>query len=198
MIIRPVVFVLMLLLSACGDSPTVPVDHFYRFTLNPGIITSQPLSDKTIFVSKFLAEGIYNERALLFSEDEDNRELQQYHYHFWAVAPSSLLRDYLVDYLRAADSAPVVVGEFSAGEGLKIGGRILGFEKLKNTENSSIHVVLEIRLDKLGEFNPRLIKTYKALEKINGKSMDDTIAAFNRAVDRIFADFIADAARKLQ
>jgi len=198
MIIRLGILVLILFLSACGENPPLPVDHFYRFTLNSGIIKSQPLSEQTIFVSKFLAEGIYNERALLFSKDTDNRELQQHHYHFWAITPPSLLRDYLVDYLRAADSAPFVIGEFSKGEGLKITGKILGFEKLQDTENPSVRVVLEIHLDKLGEYNPRLVKMYEVLETVNGNSMDDTVAAFNRAVDRIFADFITDAARELQ
>ena len=195
MIFRATTLILIFLLSACGENPPVPVDHFYRLTLNPGSITRQPLTDQTIFVDKFLSDGIYNERALLFSEDADNRELQQYHYYFWSFPPPSLLRNYLVDYLRAADSAPVVVGDYSTGSGLKISGKILGFEILKRSEDSSVNVVLEIRLDKLGESGPRLVKTYNALESVNGVSMDDKVAAFNRAVDRVFADFIADAAR---
>lgn len=197
MIFRTTVLVSIFLLSACGENPPVPVDHFYRLTLNPGTVTSQPLTDQTIFVGKFLSDGIYNERALLFSEDADNRELQQYHYYFWSITPPSLLRDYLVDYLRAADSAPVIVSDFSSGDGLKISGKILGFEKIKHSEDARVNVVLEIRLDKLGESVPRLVKTYQALEPVNGVSMDETVAAFNRAVDKVFADFIADAAQGL-
>ena len=195
MIFRTTVLVLIFLLSACGENPPVPVDHFYRLTLNPGTITSQPLTDQAIFVGKFLSDGIYNERALLFSQDADNRELQQYHYYFWSITPPSLLRDYLVDYLRAADSAPVIVSDFSSGDGLKISGKILGFEKIKRAENDLVNVDLEIRLDKLGEPRPRLVKSYKAQETVNGGSMDDTVAAFNRAVDRVFADFVGDAAQ---
>ena len=197
MIFRTIILVLIFILSACGENPPVPVDHFYRLTLNPGTITGQPLTDQTIFVGKFLSDGIYNERALLFSEDSDNRELQQYHYYFWSITPPSLLRDYLVDYLRAADSAPVIVSDFSSGDGLKISGKILGFEKIKHSEESMVNVVLEIRLDKLGESGPRLVKTYKALEPVNGVSMDETVAAYNRAVDKVFADFVADAAQGL-
>lgn len=197
MIFRTTVLVSIFLLSACGENPPVPVDHFYRLTLNPGTVTNQPLTDQTIFVGKFLSDGIYNERALLFSEDADNRELQQYHYYFWSITPPSLLRDYLVDYLRAADSAPVIVSDFSSGDGLKISGKILGFEKIKHSEDARVNVVLEIRLDKLGESVPRLVKTYQALEPVNGVSMDETVAAFNRAVDKVFADFIADAAQGL-
>lgn len=194
MIFRTTVLVLIFLLSACGENPPVPVDHFYRLTLNPGAVASKSLTDQTIFVGKFLSDGIYNERALLFSEDVENRELQQYHYYFWSITPPSLLRDYLVDYLRAADSAPVIVSDFSSGNGLKISGKILGFEKIKRAEDSLVNVNLEIRLDKLGESRPRLVKSYKALEIVNGVSMDDTVAAFNRAVDKVFAEFVADAA----
>lgn len=195
MILRLIIPVIIILLSACGENPPVPVDHFYRLTLNPGAITRQPLTDQTIFVGKFLSDGIYNERALLFSDDADHRELQQYHYHFWSVSPPGLLRDYLVDYLRAADSAPVVVGDFSSGNGLKISGRIAGFERLNQGKNSVVNVELEFRLDKLGESAPRLVKTYKELEPVNGVSMDETVSAFNRALDRMFANFTADAAQ---
>lgn len=195
MMFRPGILVIVLLLNACGENPPVPVDHFYRLTLNPGTVTRQPLTDQTIFVGKFLSDGIYNERALLFSEDANNRELQQYHYYFWSISPPGLLRDYLVDYLRAADSAPVVVGDFSSGNGLKISGKILGFEKIKHSADFMVNVVLEIRLDKLGEITPRLVKTYKALETVKGTSMDETVSAFNRAVDRAFSDFVADAAQ---
>lgn len=195
MIFRSAILVFVFLLNACGENPPIPVDHFYRLTLNPGTVTRQPLTDQTIFVGKFLSDGIYNERALLFSEDADNRELQQYHYYFWAISPPSLLRDYLIEYLRAADSAPAVVDDFSSGNGLKISGKILGFEKIKRGEDSKVNVVLEIRLDKLGESAPRLVKTYKVLDTVNGVSMDETVSAFNRAVDRVFSDFVADAAQ---
>lgn len=198
MIVRPTILALILLLVACGENPPIPVDHFYRLTLNPGAVTRQPLTDQTIFVGKFLSDGIYNERALLFSEDTDHRELQQYHYSFWSISPPSLLRDYLVDYLRAADSAPVVVGDYSTGNGLKISGKIFGFERLNQGENSVVNVVLEFRLDKLGESAPLLVKTYKELEPVNGMSMDETVSAFNRALDRMFANFTADAAQAVR
>lgn len=185
-------------LYACGQNPSVPVDHFYN--LNPENASVNPvwLTDKAIYVEGIRAEGIYNDRALLYSESNNGHELQQYHYHFWALPPAAMLREYLVEYLRRADSAPLVISEFRNRDGLGINGRLLGFEKIIAEDNASVRVSIELRLDAPGQDTPRLLKRYTANREVASNSVAAAVAAFNQAVDGIYEEFLMDAAQSLQ
>ena len=191
MMMRYVFVILFLTLAACGENPPVPVDHFYRLELQHQPSTSGRITGGTIYVSSFEAEGIYNERAILFSED-NNRVLKQYHYHFWSSPPPEMLRSYLVDYLRGSGAASMVVNDFSLNEGLSISGLVQGFEKRTGNDQVSIHVAIELRADRIGEEPPKLIKQYVVDQKIDSSNLDDIVAGFNSAVDSIYDSFLGD------
>jgi len=188
-----VIILLFIILTGCGSAPPVPTDHFYRFkTPTQNDIGKQRLTDQVIYINSFLAEGLYNERALLYTNDNLSQELQQYHYHFWITSPPDLLRDYLVSFLRAADTSPVIITGAGITDGLQITGRVTEFEKLDSGDQSSVNVALELRLDKQGNELPLLLKEYRANEQVQGKSLTDVITSFNTAVLRIYSDFVSD------
>ena len=182
--------VVMFWVTACGDVPPVPTDHFYRLTMPQGM-EKQQIPDGVIYVGDFNAEGLYNERPLLYINDQEGRELRQHHYHFWVTSPAHLLHDYLIDYLRSASTASVVMSGPSAEGGMKISGKVLEFE-YQTTGNSTANVALELRLERHGEELPGILREYRVNEPINGDSMAEIIAAFNRATLSIYNQFVAD------
>lgn len=181
-----------MILSACGSAPPVPTDSFYRLTLPVMDSEKQQLTEDVIFVGHFIAEGLHNERALLYTDDQNGVRLLQYHYHFWISSPPRMLRDHLVDYLRESDSAPMVIADVSSVEGIRISGKVLEYERQTSGEQATANVALELRADVAGEDLPRLIKQYRLKEDIKGNSMIDVVAGFNSAVNKIYGEFAAD------
>ena len=186
------VAVVLMLLTGCGDSPPVPTDYFYRLTLPAEGVEKNHITSEVIYVGSFVAEGLYNERALLYTEDEHGRELQQHHYHFWVTSPPHMLRDYLVDFLRTADVAPTIIAESNPDQGLEISGKVIEFEKQKGAGAWIANVGIELRLQATGEKLPRLVKQYHLQEPITSDAMTDTVAGFNTAVWKIYNEFLSE------
>ena len=181
----------LVMLAACGSAPPVPTDSFYRLTL-PQDIGKQQIGDSVIHVGNFIGEGLYNERAILYTDDQHGRKIIQHHYHFWITSPPRMLREHMVEFLRESDSAPMVITDSSKGDGLRISGKVLDFEKQTAGDVITANVALELRVDIAGEDLPRLIKQYRLKEPVNGNSMTDVVESFNTAVFKIYSEFTAD------
>ncbi len=190
---------LVVILAACSSAPPVPVDHFYRLTLpEQDEIKSARLTERIIYVGPFLAEGLYNERALLHTGKKETGELQQYHYHFWLTSPPRLLHDHLVRYLRDADTSSMVITEPGSGEELKIFGKLNAFERWVTDGHSLVNVVLELKVNQQDDMTPVFLKEYRIREEVSGDTLTDVITAFDRAVIRLYSDFVADMQTTLQ
>lgn len=185
------ILLVLLGLVACGSAPPVPTDHFYRLVL-PRDTEKQQLYGGVIYVGNFIADGLYNDRAVLFVNDKEGRELQQHHYHFWITSPPHLLQDYLVDYLRQTGASSMILAGPSTKGGIKISGKIQEFDYQVQGDRKTANVALELRLDSYGAEKPVLVKEYRAEESINGNDMEDIVAAFNRATLAVYDQFIAD------
>ena len=185
-------------LVSCGGAPPVPVDHFYRLTPSSPAVAKRRLTEDTIYVENFSAEGLYNDRALLFSNDDQASDLQQHHYHYWYTSPPRLLRDYLVQFMRNADVSPLIMDEAGMSGMPRIAGKILAFERRRTPTESTADVALELRLDKPGSDLPLLFRQYRASIDITGKDMAAVISGFNTAVDRIYGEFLEDLGTALQ
>ena len=189
--------VLAVYLAACGQAPQVPVDHYYR--LAPplaGSMEKRRVTENPIYVEIFLAEGLYNDRAVLFSSDEHASELQQHHYFFWYTSPPHMLRDYLVQVLRNAEISPVIM-DTGTEEDIRISGKLMEFERRQTRAGSTVNVALELRLYMHDAELPLLLKQYRASETINDKDMSTVVSGFNSAVDRIYREFLEDLATTL-
>ncbi len=181
----------LVMLAGCGSAPPVPTDSFYRLTL-PQSLGEQRISDNVIYVGNFIGEGLYNERAILYTDDQHGRKIIQHHYHFWITSPPRMLREHMVEFLRQSGSAPMVITDSSKGDGLRISGKVLDFEKQTASDVTTANVALELRVDIVGEDLPRFIKQYRLKEPVNGNSMTDVIESFNSAVFKIYSEFTAD------
>ena len=190
--------IFLMILTSCGSAPPVPTDKFYRLTLPAQDMEKLRVTEGVIHVGNFIAEGLYNERALLYTDDQHGMRLFQHRYHFWLTSPPRLLREYLVEFLRESNSAPMVITDSSKGEGYRISGKVLEFEIQTIGDKSSANVGLELRVDVGGEDLPRYIKHYQLKEDISGNSMTDTVASFNTAVNKIYSEFTAEIRNALQ
>ncbi len=176
----------------CGGVPPVPTDHFYRLTIHDQNINQLTGITDNIHISPFLAEGVYNERAILFSTDPESRELQQHHYHFWITTPPNLLRDYLVEYLRNTTTSTQVIPDNIKRDGIRIIGKVLGFEIINAETGKSARVKIEFTVMKHDDVTPALVKPYQSLQTISGEDFDETVKAVNMATDHIYQEFVQD------
>ena len=69
----------------------------------------------------FQADGLYRERAILYSENEI--EIKQYHYHHWVDSPSRLLQEHLADMLSSSGISKIVLTTFEGNSNLIIKGK---------------------------------------------------------------------------
>lgn len=182
-------------LGACGTPAPVPEDHYYRLAL-ASVPAEHRLTSESITVTGFLAEGLYHDRALLYSNDPEHRELQQHHYYFWYTSPPRLLREYLVQYLRQARVSPAILDDSGAGGSFSITGKVLHFER-HTAVTASVEVVLELQLTHPDHDLPLVLKQYHARVEVQGKDMGAIVSAFNTAVDGIYAEFVRDMAGAL-
>lgn len=182
---------LTLIILACSSAPPVPTDHFYRLTLPTQGLTKTNLTEDMIYVGPILAEGLYNERALLFTGSSMG-ELKQRHYHFWLTSPPRLLRDHLVHFLREVELSPIILAETGSGDVVRIFGKLYAFEQTAFDNKSQVNIAIEFRVNKTGDELPLLLRDYRVEENINGGGQTDVIAAYDRAVIRLFSEFVND------
>jgi len=195
-ITAPLLLLGSLMAGSCGTAPPVPVDYYYRLP-EPRAEIVEPLTQGVILVKLFVTDGAHNERALLFSRDVDGLRLEQHHYHFWVDSPPRMLQGQLVSYLRAASAAPVVVADPSVRADLLISGRIKRFERNISGRTPLVRVALEMRVDLPEGSVPALIRDYAVDAKADGSGFPESINAFSESLDRLFAEFLADARGEL-
>ena len=176
---------LALILPACQTVPPVPELRYYR--LYAPVATS-PLPQRSggdVCVLPLRAEGLYNERAILFSSD-GQRLLQQYHYQYWLYPPTQLVQDYLVEQWRQEESGRNVrAAERGGGCAWQVSGRILRFERVL-AGNKAV-VQLELSLEKGGLTLWR--QTYAAEESQSENSISAFVVATENALRRIAVNF---------
>lgn len=180
------------LLAACSGQPPVPKDHYYRLP-QPEISSElNPLTDGTIFVEQFIADGIHRERALAYAEDSAPTEVFQHHYHHWIESPSLLLRDQLIDYLRARQAGRVITDSPGVPAELSIYGKIRRFDQIVKSGAIVVVVSLEFRVEKAGSGEPLLVRDYERRLDPGGSSMNAAVSGFGAALSEIFSRLLGD------
>lgn len=182
------------MLAACGGQSTVEEDHYYRLATGQVAPASQPLADGAIFVEQFLADGIQRERALVYAESSAAAELRQRHYHFWADSPSRLLRDQLVDYLRAANAGGQITGAPEVPAELSIYGKIRRLDHIVKSGSAEVVVVLEFRVQRAGLDAPLLVRQYERTMSAADSSVEAAVDVFAAALSGIYAELVEDIA----
>jgi len=186
---RILILSFLVLLGACASQKPVPVDNYYRLPdIDAASVPDVALSDGIIFVDILETDGLHRERALIYSESREGLELKQYHYQHWIDSPTRMIRDHLVQYLRAASAAPTIVTSVGLYPQIEVSGKINRFDQIKNDSHPEVVIALELRADKEGRLVH--IKDYFLSETVDGDSIEDTVTAFNKALLGCFAQFI--------
>ncbi len=178
-----------LTLTACSSQAPLPTDHYYRLPELKDVNTDEKRVS-SISVITFQAEGLYQERAILYTEDEI--ELKQYHYHHWTDSPTRLLQERLAERLRLSRISNLVLNTFEGNSELIIKGQIKAFERLQQKGSESVYVKLLLKVNSNTKHAPILHKEYVQTVVLPSNNIANAIKAFAEAVDLIFSDFYDD------
>lgn len=179
-------------LSACSQPP-VPRDQFYRLgsTLPPRALEPAPLAG-TLTVERLRGEGLISQRPILFATREQPNRIEQHNYQYWFESPPLMLRDALIDYLRAANAASTVVGDQDRREGgCELTGALRRLEHVTTGGEPSVAVIeIELILRRVSGNSIVLHRTYRAEQTALDMTMDSTVSAFDEALGALFARFV--------
>ncbi|MFQ5415978.1 MAG: ABC-type transport auxiliary lipoprotein family protein [Myxococcota bacterium] len=176
----------------CASGPA-PRDHFYRLTLDAPESRAAPILSGTLEVEHLRVEAVAQGRRILYRETGPVEEIAQHAYHQWANPPSVMLQDAMVEYFRAANVAETVVTPAVRIESDHlVSGRIVRLERLLGAERAEVVIELELILARSKGHRLRWIETYRAQQAASGKSVGDSVAAFEAAMEAILARFVAD------
>jgi ABC-type uncharacterized transport system auxiliary subunit len=186
---------LPLLLGACaGGAPPAPDDHYYRLLPSqpPARAATPPIAG-TLKVEPVKAYGIYRERALLYARQTHPEGLQQHRYHYWIDTPTRLIRDQLVDYLRASGVAHRVAGAQIAQHGdVRLKLTLKQFERVIGADRgTSVRVALDaVITDSRG--HPLKITGYARELAAADASIPASVNALNLALRQIYGELLGD------
>ena len=176
-------------LSACG-SGAVPRDSFYRLAAPISRVGSgAPVFEGTIEVPPFHAEGIINERAILYREGP--LSLAQYSYHAWIEPPSVMVQQRFVDALRRSQTfTTVATPEMRLDRDYELLGNITQWEQDPGQLTVPIQITLALR--RVAGNQEILIKTYNANDPTGDASVAAAVVAFSHGIDKIVVEFLSD------
>ena len=184
--------VLLLVLGACAQ-PEVPTDRFYRLDVAlPETRLAKPALAGTLEVDRFVADGLTAGRPIVYSESGRPREVLEYHSHFWTEPPTTMLRDQLVTYPRAAKVADIVVTPKHRVEpDYELSGKIKRLEQIKGTPPRAV-VELELALKRSADGQILLLDTYRIEAEAKSGTVGAAVDALNSALGLIYARFTND------
>ncbi len=185
--------ILALVLAGCQSAPgPAPVDRFYRVAIPAPDAMGVSLPG-TVQVGRLDADGLMRERPVVYSDDDGALSLAQHEYDYWIEPPARLLQVELVQYLRSAGIArSVVTPELRIRPDFEVVGTVRRFERLIGRSGPSVVVSLDLALVDRNDDRLRVVDTYSAEIDCADSTVDTSVAAFNRALTAIFAEFLAD------
>lgn len=188
--------IVSIVLAACSQPP-VPKDNYYRLHVGtPKQIYKQPILTGTIEVQRFSADGLMANRHIAYATSQRPNLLNEYHYHFWSEPPPVMIRDQLVDYLRAAKTSKrVVTPELRVSSAYIITGKIKRFEHIRGSNaHAAVELELAARHRKSGDL--LYLGTYGVKTPVAGSEVASAVESINRSVREIFARFLNHIASK--
>ncbi len=178
-------------LAACAQ-PELPKDHYYRLQIQaPEKAKGEALFKGTIEIERFVADGLTAGRPIVYSDAGSEHQLLEYHYHFWTQPPIVMLRDQLIDYLRAANVAKMIVSpEMRSRPDYRLMGKIKRLEKVVGPNPSAIaELELGLQDERTGEIVN--LANYRVEVGAQSQSVADAVIAMNKALTEIYARFVA-------
>lgn len=188
-----VAVMLLVTLAACAAQAPVPQDKFYRLQ---AIAAFEPLSAPVfpgvLEIERFTADGLTAGRPIVYVDAADPNQLREYHYHFWTQAPTIMLRDELVTYLRKAGVATnVVTPEMRLEADYALNGRIRLLEQVIGSKTGTA-MELEISLRNPRDGQLLFLKSYRHDVEQSTVGVPAAVDSLNEALNIIYADILTD------
>ncbi|MBL6958664.1 MAG: membrane integrity-associated transporter subunit PqiC, partial [Rhodospirillales bacterium] len=172
-----------LALAACAQ-PEVPRDQFYRLVAAKPEQSAPNVFSGILQIDRFVADGLTAGRPIVFSISGRQHQLQEYHYHFWTQAPTIMLRDELVAYLRQAKVAPsVVTPDMRVAANYVISGKIRRLERVDGPPTRSV-VELELAVRRIKGEKLLLLRTYRDEVQTADSTVSATVDALNASLNK--------------
>lgn len=180
-------------LTACGSAPPVPEDHFYRLqAVYAGSAPVAKVLAGTVEIDRFVADGLTSERPVVYSEAGKPNEVKAYHYHFWIKAPTVMLRDELVTFLREAGVADTVVTPAMRVQAdYVLTGKIKHLEQVIGEPGRTM-LEVELGLRRPSDGKLLFLKSYRQENASGGPDVASAVDSLNTALSIIYADFLND------
>lgn len=184
---------LLMTLAACAAQAPVPQDKFYRLQ---AIAAFEPLPAPVLpgvlEIERFTADGLTAGRPIVYVDAADPNQLREYHYHFWTQAPTIMLRDELVTYLRQAGVATnIVTPEMRLEADYALGGRIRLLEQVIGSKTGTA-MELEISLRNPRDGKLLFLKSYRHEVEQSSVGVAAAVDSLNEALNIIYADILTD------
>jgi len=182
---------LIFLLAACASSPPVPQDNFYHLATIKA--PEKHLHQFSITLKNFQSDGLYRERALLYSKAQNPLQTRRYSYHFWIKSPTKLIRQHMTEYFLDSQFAKQVRdNRVIKDSDLLISVQLQRLDRIIDKETSK--VIVSLRLDVTSRHNKTntFRKVYTVESKVKGKSIHDTVESYSTALSNIYEQFITD------
>jgi ABC-type uncharacterized transport system auxiliary subunit len=183
-------------LVGCATQEPLPAERFYRLpiALSAPVAAVNPLQG-TLAVERFYTDGLHNSRALVYSEIDQPLELHQYHYHHWVDAPTRLLQEHLIDYLRKTGAADRVMSYRPSGEpNYIVSGKIRRFEQVHTENGAQAHVTVDLELQLAASRSREILVLgdYNTEVAVQRGDMHAVIEGYATALDALYRRFLAD------
>jgi len=131
-------------------------------------------------------------RPIVYSRTDSPHQLNEYHYHFWTDPPVVMLRDQLVDFLRAANVADLIVTpEIRSSADYVLSAKIKRLEKITG---STPRAVVEMELGLRDNHKDKVVhlNTYRVETTAKSDSVGDAVVALNKALTSAYTLFVED------
>ncbi|MCK7543134.1 ABC-type transport auxiliary lipoprotein family protein [Marinobacter bryozoorum] len=116
-------------------------------------------------------------------------ELAAYSAVRWTTDVPGLLRDHLVQALRADGRLGTVVSDASgAGSQVTVSSALLSFQEDRTGPRNAVHLHLQAQLIENGSRKPLATRDFRVKVPLGEQSIEGSVAAFGRAADRLAAE----------
>ena len=184
---------MMLILAGCATQAPVPSDRYYRLqAVFSGEALVAPKFAGTFEIERFTADGLTAGRPIVYVEAGDPNQLREYNYHFWTQAPTIMLRDELVTYLRSAKvSVSIVVPEMRLDPAYVMTGRIRTLEQVLGSTNGT-RLELEVAIRRIKDGKLLFLKSYAQETAQASPGVASAVDALNKSLNVIFSNLLQD------
>jgi ABC-type uncharacterized transport system auxiliary subunit len=183
--------------AGCAGPSPVPSDHFYRLPELNAASLDRPVLLGTLSIAPFSAGGLYNERSIIYVDENQPLELKRYRYHLWNNTPVYLLQQHLADYLKKIGIAEqVVIFQPGVESEYKLSGNVSHFERVVGNGVDQVKVSLTFLFISPG--NSTQAHEYQVSFPVQGGGIHDSVEAFGAALQQIYDALVQDVGQSIR